>query len=126
MKIFKDSLINLSTIIKNEQYAEDINKFIMRVCEVNTQIGNETIEKYLHLGNSETCSKIVSEVILSNSESFPSRIQVFFNFIAKNLESLKLLEPFLNKFSQIIYTVEKDKKLNEGSIEFKIDSGKLC
>lgn len=52
VKLFKDSLINLSALIKNEQYAEDLNKFIMRVCEVNTQIGNETIEKYLHLGNS--------------------------------------------------------------------------
>jgi hypothetical protein len=37
--------------MKSDNYAEDINKFIMRVCEVNTQIGNETIEKYLHLGN---------------------------------------------------------------------------
>lgn len=38
--------------MKNELYAEDINKFIMRVCEVSTQIGNETIEKYLSLNNS--------------------------------------------------------------------------
>lgn len=52
IKLFKDSLINLSILMKNELYAEDINKFIMRVCEVSTQIGNETIEKYLSLNNS--------------------------------------------------------------------------
>lgn len=33
----------MSALIKSEQYADDINKFIMRVCGVNTQIGNETI-----------------------------------------------------------------------------------
>lgn len=38
--------------MKYEPFADTIHKFIMRVCEVNTQIGNETIDKYLHLGNS--------------------------------------------------------------------------
>lgn len=45
--------------MKNENYYERINKFIMRVCSVNAQIGDETLQKYLQLQNSETCSKIV-------------------------------------------------------------------
>jgi hypothetical protein len=50
--------------------SEDANKFIMRVCEVNTEIGNKILEKYLDLPRGEKVNGMVapmaSEIILSD------------------------------------------------------------
>ena len=39
----------------------------MRICEVNTLIGDQTIKKYLTHQNSYLCAKIVAQIILANS-----------------------------------------------------------
>lgn len=71
----------------------------------------------MHLGNADTCAKIVSEVIiLSEGEALRDRILVLHQFIKKNFDNLKMLEPFLNKFTQIVYVVEKNKKLKDMTI----------
>ena len=59
--------------MKNDAYERILHRFIMRVCEVNTQIGNETIEKYLTLTNSTLCARIVSEIVLSNEKYIAER-----------------------------------------------------
>jgi hypothetical protein len=44
--------------MKNEKYEKALHNFLMRICQQNTSIGNEMIEKYLQLQNSDLCSKI--------------------------------------------------------------------
>jgi hypothetical protein len=67
--------------MKNEVYEKNLHRFIMRVCEVNTEIGNETIEKYLTLINSSLCARIVSEIVLSNEKYVEQRTERVHQFI---------------------------------------------
>ncbi len=40
---FKKSLINISFLMKIEEYEKILHNFLMRICEQNSLIGNEMI-----------------------------------------------------------------------------------
>ena len=113
INLFKEALINLSILMKNEGYERILHRFIMRVCEVNTQIGNETIEKYLTLTNSALCARIVSEIVLSNEKYIGERTERVHRFISENLaERNSSLEPFLDRFCQLIFIISNKKSVH--------------
>ena len=93
----------------------------MRVCEVNTEIGDQTINKYLTLKNSYLCAKIVAEIILGNSEFIAKRLTKMNEFIVSNIETLlekseiSKIEPYLDRFCQIVNII-----VNQSSIHTKV------
>lgn len=101
----------------------------MRICQQNTSIGNEMIEKYLQLQNSELCAKISCEIVLSNDKEIVCRTQKYFGFISKILTERKYfsedIEAFLDRFTQIAFYVMSRGKFDEsapiGKISIKID-----
>jgi hypothetical protein len=95
--------------MKNESYEKTLHRFLMRICQQNTSIGNEMIEKYLQLQNSELCAKISCEIVLSNDKEIVCRTQKYFGFISKILTERKDfsedIEAFLDRFTQIAFYV---------------------
>ena len=97
--------------MKNETYERILHRFVMRVCEVNNQIGNETIDKYLTLTNSSLCARIVSEIVLSNEKEIEPRMEKVHQFINQRLsERNSSLEPFLDRFCQLIFILSNTYK----------------
>ena len=91
----------------NDTYEKTLNKFIMRACEVNSDIGNETMNKYLKLSNSGICAKIVTDIIMSTSCCRSERIQKLHEFVQNNIEkgSAALLEPFLERLCHLYFAI---------------------
>ena len=99
----------------NDSYEQSLNKFIMRACEVNSDIGNDTIDKYLRLNNSEMCAKIVTEIMMSSKSCLSERIQKVHKFIEENMrnDAPPALEPFLEKICQLYFSIEKKNESEE-------------
>ena len=57
---FQQSLLNLSYLMGNDNYGLKLHKFLMRVCELNTSVGNKMLQEYLQLKNSYLSSKIAA------------------------------------------------------------------
>lgn len=106
-----------------ESYEQPFHKFIMRACEVNSDIGNETIGKYLKLSNSEMCAKIVTEIILSSDLCLVERVQLVHQFILDNLSAPPAdLEPYLERFCQLVFILEQRKNTPTIRLTFQKDS----
>ena len=62
----------------NDKYEKVLHKFLMRVCEQNTEIGNQMVSKYLQLENADLCAKISAEITMSNDVQLPQRVVAYF------------------------------------------------
>lgn len=62
MELFQKTLINLSYLMGNDNYGLQLHKFLMRVCELNSSVGNKMLQEYLQLKNPYLCSKIAAEI----------------------------------------------------------------
>jgi hypothetical protein len=71
---FKSSLINISYLMNIEANTAVLHNFLLRVCELNSEVGDEMLSGYLQLKNPHFCSKIAAEIVLSNLLKGNSRI----------------------------------------------------
>ncbi len=75
------NLKGISYLLSTESFGSVAHKFLLRICETNSELGEKMLSSYLEMNNPILSAKMAEEITLSSQEHSVSRAKRFFSNI---------------------------------------------
>ena len=106
VETLKQGLASICSSIDVPEYSSYLYDFIIAVSR-NDLLGDFIIDRYLNFEKPTVCSKIVSEIVISNYDLLEPRLLRLHNFVLEHVEE-DLCHFFIARETNILHLISKD------------------